>query len=122
MFDPNRLNLSASARAFVKENAEAGLRFVGDRVTKRGRRPIEDLAPGEGDIVQHDDERVAGFRDDDGQLVAVSTRCTHLGCQVNWNSAERSWDCPCHGSRFAPTGEVLHGPAVHSLERKPVGG
>ena len=122
LFDPNRLNLSASARAFVKENAEAGLRFVGDRVTKPGRRPIKDLAPGEGDIVRHDDERVAGFRDDDGRLVAVSTRCTHLGCQVNWNSAERSWDCPCHGSRFAPTGEVLHGPAVHSLERKPVGG
>lgn len=120
LFDPNRLNLCASARAFVKENAEAGLRFVGDRVRKPGRRPIEDLAPGEGDIVRHDGKRVAGFRDDDGELVAVSTRCTHLGCQVNWNPAERSWDCPCHGSRFAPTGEVLHGPAVHGLERKPL--
>ena len=55
-----------------------------------------------------------------GSLVAVSTRCTHLGCQVNWNAAERSWDCPCHGSRFAPDGRVLHGPAVHRLERKPL--
>ena len=68
--------------------------------------------------MRSDGEKVAGYRDDDGGLFAVSTRCTHLGCQVNWNAAERSWDCPCHGSRFAPTGEVLHGPAVHPLKRK----
>ena len=83
--------------------------MVRDRVVNRGSRPIEDLAPGEGDIVEHDGDKVAGYRDDDGQLVAVSTRCTHLGCQVNWNAAERSWDCPCHGSRFAPDGAVLQG-------------
>ena len=52
--------------------------------------------------------------------MAVSPTCTHLGCQVNWNRAERSWDCPCHGSRFAPDGSVLQGPAVHRLERKPL--
>ena len=120
LFDPNRLKLRASAMRFVKENAEAGLRFVGDRVTKRGTRPIEDLQPGEGDIVRLAGEAVAGFRDGDGTLVAVSATCTHLGCRVNWNTAERSWDCPCHGSRFAPSGEVLQGPAVHRLERKPL--
>jgi Rieske Fe-S protein len=54
-------------------------------------------------------------------VTAVSPTCTHLGCQVNFNAAERSWDCPCHGSRFAPDGTVLHGPAVHRLERKPLG-
>jgi Rieske Fe-S protein len=53
-------------------------------------------------------------------LHAVSPSCTHLGCHVNFNAAERSWDCPCHGSRFAPDGSVLQGPAVHRLERKPV--
>ena len=115
---------TASSRAplvtFVEENAKVGLHFVGDRLTKRGTRPIEDLAPGEGDIVRHAGEKVAGHRRDDGTLVAVSPLCTHLGCQVNWNTAERSWDCPCHGSRFAPDGEVLHGPAVHRLEPKPV--
>ena len=120
LFDPNRLNLRASATRLVKENAEAGLRFVGDRITKRGRRPIEDLQPGEGDIVSLAGETVAGFRDEDGDLVAVSPTCTHLGCRVNWNTAERSWDCPCHGSRFSPAGEVLQGPAVHRLERKPI--
>ncbi len=121
LFDPNRFTPRASAASFVKENAEAGLRFVADRVSKPGSRSIEDLSRGEGDIVTHNGQKVAAYRDEQGELVAVSTRCTHLGCQVNWNRAERSWDCPCHGSRFAPTGEVLHGPAVHRLERKPLG-
>ena len=120
LFDPRRLNLRAAATSAVKENSETGYRMVRDRVVNRGSRPIEELAPGEGDIVDHRGSKVAGYRGDDGELVAVSTRCTHLGCQVNWNSAERSWDCPCHGSRFAPDGRVLQGPAVHRLERKPL--
>jgi Rieske Fe-S protein len=120
LFDPNRFNPRAAARKFVEENAQVGLRFFGDRLTKPGNRPIEDLAPGEGDIVRLDGEKVAGHRRDDGSLVAVSAICTHLGCQVNWNTAERSWDCPCHGSRFSPEGDVLQGPAVHRLEIKPI--
>jgi glycine/D-amino acid oxidase-like deaminating enzyme/nitrite reductase/ring-hydroxylating ferredoxin subunit len=119
LFDSNRFKLAGLPK-LVAENTESGLRMVGDRLTKRGGRPIEDLRPGEGDIVRANGERVAAYRDEGGGLVAVSPRCTHLGCQVNWNSAERSWDCPCHGSRFSPDGEVLHGPAVHRLERKPV--
>ena len=98
------------------------MRFVTDRLKHLGLRRIDDLATGEGDIVSLNGETVAGFRDDDGTLVAVSPTCTHLGCRVNFNTAERSWDCPCHGSRFAPTGEVLQGPAVHRLERKPIDG
>ena len=120
VFDPNRLNLRASAAKLVQENTQAGYRMVRDRLVNRGERSLEDLEPGEGDIVRHEGEKVAGFRDDDGTLTAVSTRCTHLGCQVNWNAAERSWDCPCHGSRFAPDGSVLQGPAVHRLELKPL--
>jgi Rieske Fe-S protein len=120
LFDPNRLTPRAAAPRFVEENAKAGVRFAADRITKRGTRPIEELAPGEGDIVSLDGEKVAGHRRDDGTLVAVSSTCTHLGCQVNWNRAERSWDCPCHGSRFSPEGDVLHGPAVHRLETKPL--
>jgi glycine/D-amino acid oxidase-like deaminating enzyme/nitrite reductase/ring-hydroxylating ferredoxin subunit len=120
LFDPNRFNPRAGAAKFIEENAQVGLRFFGDRLTKPGSRPIEDLEPGEGDIVRLAGEKVAGHRRDDGSLVAVSSRCTHLGCQVNWNRAERSWDCPCHGSRFNPEGEVLEGPAVHRLELKPI--
>jgi glycine/D-amino acid oxidase-like deaminating enzyme/nitrite reductase/ring-hydroxylating ferredoxin subunit len=120
VFNPNRLNLRASAVKLVEENAQAGYRMVRDRLVNRGERSLDDLEPGEGDIVSHQGQKVAGFRDDDGKLTAVSTRCTHLGCQVNWNAAERSWDCPCHGSRFAPDGSVLQGPAVHRLEIKPL--
>ena len=120
LFDSNRFTPRASAARFVEENAVAGVRFAADRVTKRGTREIEELAPGEGDIVRLRGEKVAGHRRDDGTLVAVSPTCTHLGCQVNWNRAERSWDCPCHGSRFSPDGDVLHGPAVHRLERRPL--
>ena len=120
LFDPARLNPRAAAATLLKENAQVGARFLGDRLTKRGGRALEDLAPGEGDIVRHHGEKVAGYRAEDGTLHAVSPLCTHLGCQVNFNRAERSWDCPCHGSRFATDGSVLHGPAVHRLERKPL--
>lgn len=120
LFDPWRKTARQSAVKLLEENAQVGVRFFGDRLTKPGGREIDSLQPGEGDIVRHDGEKVAAYRDDDGALTAVSSRCTHLGCQVNWNRAERSWDCPCHGSRFAPDGRVLHGPAVHALERKPL--
>ena len=103
---------SRAPRVHVRRGERQGRRCTSSATasTKRGTRPIEDLAPGEGDIVRHAGEKVAGHRRDDGTLVAVSPLCTHLGCQVNWNTAERSWDCPCHGSRFSPEGEVLHGP------------
>jgi glycine/D-amino acid oxidase-like deaminating enzyme/nitrite reductase/ring-hydroxylating ferredoxin subunit len=113
LFDPQRLRPRAGAASFVKENANVALRFFGDRVVKRGS--ADDIAPGEGRVVGAGLGQRAVYRDDDGTLHELSARCTHLGCIVNWNSAERSWDCPCHGSRFAATGEVIEGPAVHPL-------
>jgi nitrite reductase/ring-hydroxylating ferredoxin subunit len=113
VYDPRRLSLRA-APSVVKENADSALRFVGDRLVKRGRasRP---LAPGEGRVVSRRGRQVAVARDDAGALHAVSARCTHLGCIVAFNPAERSWDCPCHGSRFALDGDVLQGPATRPL-------
>ena len=121
LYDPWRVRSVASAAGkLIAENAVVGARFVHDRVRKPGLREIGELAPGEADVVRLDGEQVAAYRDEAGALHAVAARCTHLGCQVNWNAAERSWDCPCHGSRFAPDGSVLQGPAVHALERKPL--
>jgi glycine/D-amino acid oxidase-like deaminating enzyme/nitrite reductase/ring-hydroxylating ferredoxin subunit len=113
LFDPQRLRPKAGAASFVKENANVALRFVGDRVVKRAS--VAQIAPGEGRIVGAGLGQRAAYRDDDGTLHELSARCTHLGCIVNWNSAERTWDCPCHGSRFAATGQVIEGPAVRPL-------
>jgi glycine/D-amino acid oxidase-like deaminating enzyme/nitrite reductase/ring-hydroxylating ferredoxin subunit len=113
LFNPQRLRPRAGAATFVKENANVALHFFGDRVVKRGS--VDEIAPGEGRIVGAGLAQRAAYRDDDGTLHELSARCTHLGCIVNWNSAERTWDCPCHGSRFAATGEVIEGPAVRPL-------
>lgn len=74
---------------------------------------------GDGRVLARRERQVAVSRDMEGVLRAVSARCTHLGCIVNWNDAERSWDCPCHGSRFAPDGTVLQGPATQPLQPEP---
>jgi Rieske Fe-S protein len=116
LFDTRRVRLRASAASLLKENANVALRFVGDRVTKRA--DVDSIERGEGRIVGAGVGQRAVYRDDDGELHALSARCTHLGCIVNWNSGEGTWDCPCHGSRFGPRGEVIMGPAVHGLERR----
>jgi len=118
LFSSTRIRPLQEAPRFVLENARVGFRFFAERVKQRGTRPIADLAAGEGAIVSAAGEKVAGFRDADGMLHAVSSRCTHLGCQVVWNAAERTWDCPCHGSRFDVDGSVLNGPAVKPLESR----
>jgi len=77
----------------------------------------DDVPAGEGRVIRRGVTMGAVSRDPDGALHAVSAGCTHLGCVVAWNAVERSWDCPCHGSRFDPDGEVLTGPAIRPLDR-----
>ena len=115
-FDPRRLPPPGSVPELLKHNAEAGVHFFADRARRGGG--VDDLAPGEGRVIGDGLAQKAVHRDDDGRLHAVSARCTHLGCIVRWNSAERTWDCPCHGSRFEPRGAVANGPAVHPLQPK----
>jgi nitrite reductase/ring-hydroxylating ferredoxin subunit len=78
---------------------------------------LSELANGEGRILKLHGKKVAAYRDERGEITVCSPVCTHLKCLVHWNRADRSWDCPCHGSRFHPTGEVLSGPAEAPLER-----
>lgn len=96
---------------------EQAAHLVKDRF--EGAGGVTDIAPGEGRIVGRVGDQIAVYRDPQGEVHAVSVRCTHLGCIVSWNPAETSWDCPCHGSRFSVDGEVLQGPAVWDLEKKP---
>lgn len=117
VFDPNRFKPVTSAKDFVVENVDVAKRFVADRVNTPEEDDLSDLLEGEGRVVEFSNERVAVCRLEDGAVHAVSATCTHMGCIVNWNSAERSWDCPCHGSRFNPDGKVIQGPANKSLKR-----
>ncbi len=115
LFDTRRFTPLRSAPGVAKEGAKDAKHFVGDRMRRVPDGRPEELAPGEGRLLKVDGEVVAASRDEDGTVHAVSAVCTHLGCRVAWNTAERSWDCPCHGSRFAPDGAVLQGPAVRPL-------
>ncbi|MEK6278225.1 MAG: Rieske 2Fe-2S domain-containing protein [Actinomycetota bacterium] len=99
----------------------APVRFVADRVAMRRAGPLDDLAPGEGAIVDLEGRKVAAFRDEDGTIQAVSPVCTHLRCIVSFDDERREWACPCHGSRFGLDGEVLKGPAKTPLEKVSVG-
>ncbi|MFN2389851.1 MAG: FAD-dependent oxidoreductase [Actinomycetota bacterium] len=118
LFDPHRATVKASAKKFTVENSKVARHWIGDRVTHPQGGAFDELQPGEAAVKHVGLSQVAGYRDDDGTLHAVSAVCTHLACIVCWNPAEKSWDCPCHGSRFDTEGRVLHGPAVKDLEQK----
>lgn len=114
-YDPHRVTLSASAKKAVKENAEVAMHWTRDRIAHPQRGEVEALAPGEAAVMGGPLGPTGVHRDDEGNLHCVSAVCTHLACTVTWNTAERSWDCPCHGSRFDFKGRVLQGPAVKDL-------
>jgi len=101
----------------IEENLNVGKHWFLDRLKGMQRSSFTDVEKGEGKLVTIDGDKVAAYRDEAGELHAVSAVCPHLGCIVNWNSAEKSWDCPCHGSRFDYEGEILHSPAVNKLEK-----
>jgi nucleotide-binding universal stress UspA family protein/nitrite reductase/ring-hydroxylating ferredoxin subunit len=98
---PNKVSHSAPADVLI-------VRTVG--------RSVEDLRPGSGGVVLSGGRKIAAFLDEQGKLHASSPRCTHMGCTVDWNETERTWDCPCHGSRYDVDGHVIHGPAQKDLD------
>ncbi|WP_445147609.1 FAD-dependent oxidoreductase [Baekduia sp. Peel2402] len=121
LFDTLRFTPLRSAPSVLKEGARDAMHFVGDRFKRPEGDSLDALTPGgEGKILKVDGELVAASKDADGTVHAVSPVCTHLGCRVAFNGAERTWDCPCHGSRFAVDGTVLEGPAVAPLKAKPL--
>lgn len=119
VYTPARLKPLASAGRLVEENVGTAWHFVKDRLAPSEVRSVDDVPSGEGRLVRLDGKKMACYRDPDGHMHVMSAVCPHLACIVRWNDAEASWDCPCHGSRFGPRGEVLDGPSIRDLEPAP---
>ena len=94
-----------------------GFHFFADRLRPGDEPSADDVRPGEGALVGRI-RKTAVYRDDDGALHAMSPVCGHLWCIVDWNPAERTWDCPCHGSRYAADGRAIEGPTTNDLKRR----
>jgi Rieske Fe-S protein len=115
LYDPGRFKPD-SIPTFVKENTNVAVQLVVDRMA---HPPVATPAPGEGGLFDSERGREALYRDESGGLHRLSPVCTHMGCLVHWNPAEKSWDCPCHGGRFAADGQVIQGPPNKALDPLP---
>ncbi len=115
IFRPSRFTAVDSAKNFIKEN----LNVAENLITGKLKSPSEEftLRLGEGKPVTVNGKKAGAYKDTDGNIHIVDTTCKHLGCEVSWNSAEKTWDCPCHASRYNYDGSVLEGPAVKPLDR-----
>jgi len=117
LFDPNRLKPIAGFAEFASAAAEVVSNIISKPFNAEKLVVLAELAPGEGKIVKYEGEKIALYKDEDGKIWGISPTCNHMGCSINWNNAEKSWDCPCHGSRFNKYGEMLNGPAVKDQHR-----
>ncbi len=114
LYDPSRITLR-TAPTFTRENVNVMVQYA-DWLTSGDVEKVESIPPGSGAVLRVGPRKIAAYRDDAGEVHMCSAKCTHLYCVVDWNSTEKTWDCPCHGSRFDPYGNVLNGPAIASLE------
>jgi glycine/D-amino acid oxidase-like deaminating enzyme/nitrite reductase/ring-hydroxylating ferredoxin subunit len=115
LFDPARKALRHGLWDYLKENTSYPYYLIRDRFAGAEGRSLRSVKRGEGKVVERNGKKVAAYRDPAGVLTVRSATCTHMGCLVRWNPSEKTWDCPCHGSRFAPGGEVISGPAESPL-------
>src|SRR5262249_39522728 len=113
LYDPSRKTLRAAWK-FVRENWNVAKQY-GDWLTGGDVASADEVAPGQGALLRRGLTKVALYRDEQGSLHELSAVCPHLGCLVAWNGAEKTWDCPCHGSRFDRLGRVINGPANSDL-------
>src|SRR5690625_2801461 len=117
LFAPYRqMKFDPAYKKIVSYNAEVAKHLVKGKFDATND-DITKLKPGEAIITMHGGQRIGVYKDQDQKIYTVDTTCTHLGCELDWNDAEHSWDCPCHGSRFSVEGDVLNGPAIKPLRR-----
>ncbi len=121
LYSPIRFGPIEKAGAFVKNNYETAKKFFGGFFEDYPKENPEMLEKYQAKKVEYNHEKIAAYRDGEDTLHQVSPKCTHMGCMVEWNNAEETWDCPCHGSQFTCKGEVNRGPAIHPLPHKVTG-
>jgi glycine/D-amino acid oxidase-like deaminating enzyme/nitrite reductase/ring-hydroxylating ferredoxin subunit len=115
LYTPSRFHADPSVKTFLEANTDVAKHLIGGKLEWIRRDP-EQIAADEGAVVRMNGKRAGAYRDPGGTLHVVDTTCTHMGCEVEWNDAERTWDCPCHGSRFSFWGDVIEGPAKKPLK------
>lgn len=116
LYEPARLAPTKSVKGFAQETARVASNLLNDYF-QRYPDQLNDVPQGQGQILDIDGRKLGVYRDKSDRFALVDATCTHMGCRVNWNSLERTWDCPCHGSRFTVQGEIIEGPALNPLER-----
>lgn len=115
LFNPSRVDPIAGLTEFVKENVTVVTDFIKDKLFMEKITSFSEVTDGEGKVVKYEGESYAVYKENEGRVHLLKSTCPHAKCEVRWNSAELSWDCPCHGSRFGINGEVLTAPSVKSL-------
>ena len=116
LFSPQRFHADPDIKKFISYNADVAKHLIKGKLEISSVNP-DYLTPDEGSVVMVNGQRAGAYKDTNGHLHIVDTTCTHMGCELVWNTGERSWDCPCHGSRFSYLGEVLEGPAEKPLKK-----
>jgi glycine/D-amino acid oxidase-like deaminating enzyme/nitrite reductase/ring-hydroxylating ferredoxin subunit len=115
LFDPGRTKIKGGLWDYLRENKDYPYYLIRDRFAGKGAHSLRAIKRGTGEVIDVDGHAAAAYRGMDGEIHVRSAVCTHMGCHVHWNDGERTWDCPCHGSRFAVSGEVIGGPAEKPL-------
>lgn len=116
IFSPQRFNISASAKLLFEEGVQS-VKGLASELLEIPDETVSQLPAGHGGIIDYKGHKMGVYKNENGEIFTVSTRCTHLGCQLEWNPDELSWDCPCHGSRFDYRGNLIDNPAMKGLNR-----
>ncbi|RYM02924.1 FAD-dependent oxidoreductase [Sporolactobacillus sp. THM7-7] len=116
VFSPQRFTADPVIKRFMIDNGSIAGHLIKGKLEK-GKESIKHLKNDQGAVVSLNGKRAGAYKNKEGRLTIVDTTCTHMGCEVNWNQGERTWDCPCHGSRYEATGEVIDGPAKKPLRQ-----
>jgi len=117
LFSPTRIKPVAGFVSFLSHNADVVKQFAGKWLSHEKLDKLTELKNGEGKVMKYKGENMALFRDDNSTLHVIHSVCTHMKCEIAFNEAEQTWDCPCHGARYLIDGNVVTGPANQDLER-----